>query len=332
MFGGENFQWGKTVISWPLVFVSKSLEHWNLWVFERKKTQTRLPDVCVMVKVVVVMTVVDVVVAPSTSVRLASGWPGSFLYFTGVSLVSPFSILTEMGAKVAPAGKALWLWDWLLREDKGAAGLFSLPEPPLFGVTCVVRESVVGSSLSAPPVFSLEDFFWERYKGGLGVVGENVVSGEVAARVAVVAMSENAGASSWGTSWVEGSPTSEADTEPGMVGYAATEPSLLKKCWSPWKSLVSRCSWSSRPLRTGRWLGTFTGETVVTKWTSLSVSCVGECVKRSLSGSSVLLLMPLISFTPEEKGIQIMAVLSNRFKFQWPTVQAHNSVKSSQRN
>ncbi len=78
--------------------------------------------------------------------------------------------------------------------------------------------------------------------GGLGVVGENVVSGEVAAAVAVVAMSEKAGASSWGTSCVTGSPTSEADTEPGMVEYAPTEPSLLKKCWSPWKSLVSRCS------------------------------------------------------------------------------------------
>ena len=63
----------------------------------------------------------------------------------------------------------------------------------------MVRESVVGSTLSSSLAFSLEGFFCGRDTGGLGVVGENVVSGEVAAAVAVVAMSEKAGASSWGT-------------------------------------------------------------------------------------------------------------------------------------
>lgn len=41
----------------------------------------------------------------------------------------------------------------------------------------------------------------------------------------------------------------------------------------------------------------FIAETVVTEWTSLSVSCVDE----SLSGPSVLLLMPLLSFGPKSK-------------------------------
>lgn len=45
----------------------------------------------------------------------------------------------------------------------------------------------------------------------------------------------------------------------------------------------------------------FTGEAVVTEWSSLSVSCVDDCVNRTLglSGSSALLLMPLPSFGPE---------------------------------
>lgn len=43
----------------------------------------------------------------------------------------------------------------------------------------------------------------------------------------------------------------------------------------------------------------FIGETVVMEWTSLSVSCVDECVKRSLSRSSVLLPMLLLSFATE---------------------------------
>lgn len=252
--------------------------------------------------VVVVITVVDIVVVSST-------WDTSdmlVLYFSSVSLPSPFSILTEEGARGVSTGKALQLWGWLLCEDEEATGLFSLSETLLFGVIWVVRKSVVGSTLSALLVFSL-DLFWGRDMGGLGV-GENVVSGEVAATVAAVAMSEKAGASSWGTSWVTGSLASDIDTEPGMVGYAATEPSLLKKCWSPWKFLVSRCSWSSMPLRTGWWLGMFTGEAVVTEWSSLSVSCVDDCVNRTLglSGSSVLLSMPLPSFGPESNWIKII--------------------------
>lgn len=251
--------------------------------------------------VVVVVTVVDVVVIPSrnTEVGLRSRWSGLVLFFPVVSLASSFSILIEEGPGVASAGKALKLCDWLLCEE--ATGSFSIKEPLLFGVTWVVKESVVGSTLSSPLVFSLGSFFWGRDMGGLGVVGKNVVSGEVAAAVAVVAMSEKAGASSWGTSWVIGCPASKADTEPGMVEYAATEPSLLKKCSSPWKSLVSRCSWSSRPLKTGWWLGIFTGETVVTVWTSLSLSSVDE----SLSGSNVLLVMLLISFGPKSKIIYL---------------------------
>ena len=59
---------------------------------------------------------------------------------------------------------------------------------------------MVGSTLSDPLVLSLEGLFWGKNVDGLGVVGNNVVSGEVAAAVAVVAMSEKAGASSWGTS------------------------------------------------------------------------------------------------------------------------------------
>lgn len=240
------------------------------------------PDVCKVVMVVVVITVVDVVVEPPS-------WEaeGLLLFFRAVSHAS--SILTEDGAVAASTGKTLHLWDWL------PCGLFSLPL--LFGITWVVRESVVGSTLSAPLVFSFDDFFWGRETGNPGVVGENVVNGDVAAAVAVVAMSEKAGASSWGTSWVTVSPAFSADIEPGMVGYASTEPSFLKKCWSPWKSLVSRCSWSIRPLRTGWWLGMLTGEAVVTAWTSLSVSCVDECVIRSLPGPSVLLLIP--SLEPE---------------------------------
>lgn len=68
-----------------------------------------------------------------------------------------------------------------------------------------------------------------------------------------------------------------------MVEYPSKEASLLKKCWSPWKSLVSRCSCSSRPLRSARWLGTFIGEAVVAEWTSLSVSCVDKSLSLMLS-------------------------------------------------
>lgn len=126
--------------------------------------------------------------------------------------------------------------------------------------TWVVRGPVVGSVFSSPLVLSFElDVFLGRDSGSLGVVGDGVVSGEVAAAVAVVAMSENAGASSWGTSTVKGSLASEL----AMVEYAATEPSLLKKCWSPSKFLVSRCSWNCRPLKSGWWFGMFTGDTVV---------------------------------------------------------------------
>lgn len=281
--------------------------------WKSEKTWTRLPAVCMVVMGVFVgefvVMVVDVMVLPCScdvEVGLRSGWPGLVLFFTAVSLASPLSVLIEEGARVASAGKALQLWGRLLCDDKEATCLFSLAEPLLFGVTWVVREPVVGSTLSSPLVLSFEDFFWWRDTVGLGVVAENVVSGEVAAAVAVVAMSEKAGASSWGTSWVTGSLASEADTEPGMVEYAATEPSLLKKRWSPWKSLVSRCSWSSRLLKTGWWLGIFTGETVVKAWTSLSVSSVDV----SLFVLSVLLLMLLLSFRPESKRIEKMVVLS----------------------
>lgn len=127
--------------------------------------------------------------------------------------------------------------------------------------TWVVRGPVVGSVFSSPLVLSFElDVFSGRDSSSLGVAGDGVVSGEVAAAVAVVAMSENAGASSWGTSTV----TSSLASEPGMVEYAATEPSLLKKCWSPSKFLVSRCSWNCRLLKSGWWFGMFTGDTVVT--------------------------------------------------------------------
>lgn len=171
----------------------------------------------------------------------------------------------------------------------------------------MVRVSVVGSTRSALLVFSLVDLVGGRDISDLGVVGENVLSGEVAASVAVVAMSEKAGASSWDTNWVTGSPASDADRAPGLVGYAATEPSLLKKCWSPWKSLVSRCSWTNSPLKTGPWLGMFTGEAVVTEWTSLSVSCDGDCVNRTLDLSGpCCLLMPMFSFGPKSKGIEII--------------------------
>lgn len=59
---------------------------------------------------------------------------------------------------------------------------------------------MVGTSFPASLDLSAVGFFSGREKDGLGVGGENVVSAEVAAGVAVVAMSEKAGASSWGTS------------------------------------------------------------------------------------------------------------------------------------
>lgn len=77
--------------------------------------------------------------------------------------------------------------------------MFSVLKDFLFGVTSVVRVSVVGSTRSALLVFSLVDLVGGRDISDLGVVGENVLSGEVAASVAVVAMSEKAGASSWDT-------------------------------------------------------------------------------------------------------------------------------------
>ena len=274
--------------------------------WKSEKGWASLPAVCMVVMVVVVVTVVDVVVValPSWAAGFESRsvWSGPVLFFTSVSLASPFSILIEDGARVASVGKALQLRGRPLCVDEEATGLFSPSEPLLFGVTWVVRESVVGSTLSCPLIFSSGDFFWGKDMGGLGVVGENVVSGVVAAAVAVVAMSEKAGASSWGTSWVTEPPGS--DTEPGTVEYAATEPSLLKKCWSPWKSLVSRCSWSSMPLKTGWWFGMFTGGTVVTAWTSLSVSIVDV----SLSGYMALLLTPRLSLGP--KGWENRVVLS----------------------
>lgn len=193
------------------------------------------------------------------------GLPQLALSVNAVSLASPLSVFTEVDARDPSAGKALQLWARLLCEDA---------EPLLLGGTWVVRGTMVGSILSSPLVLSLEDLFWGRDTSSLGVVGDDVVSGEVAAAVAVVATSEKAGASSWGTSWVTGSLASEADTEPGIVEYPATEPSLLKKCWSPSKFLVSRCSWSSRLLKTGWWFGMFTGDTVVTAWSSLSKSGV----------------------------------------------------------
>lgn len=124
----------------------------------------------------------------------------------------------------------------------------------------MVRGPVVGSVFSSPLLLSFErDAFLGRDSGSLGVVGDGVLSEEVAAAVAVVATSENAGASSWGTSTVKGSLASEL----GTVEYAATEPSFLKKCWSPSKFLVSRRSWNCRLLKSGWWFGMFTGETVV---------------------------------------------------------------------
>lgn len=144
-------------------------------------------------------------------------------------------------------------------------------------------------------------------------MAEKVVSEEVAASVAVEAMSEKAGASSWGTTCVGLCPESGADTDPGIVGYIAMEPSFLKKCWSPWKFLVSICSLSSNPLRTGWWLGRFTGEAVVTERTSLSVSSVDMCVKMSLSGSSVLLLSTVLSLGPgiTKKTKTMLHIFSN---------------------
>lgn len=61
----------------------------------------------------------------------------------------------------------------------------------------MVSASIVGTSrLSSPG----EAFLGCEDKGGLGVEVVNAVRGEVAAGVAFVAMSENGGASSWGTS------------------------------------------------------------------------------------------------------------------------------------
>ena len=69
----------------------------------------------------VVITVVDVVVTPSSlEVKF-----GLVLFFRPASLESPFSIST---------GEALELRGRLLCDDKDAAGL-SLTEPLLFGVT-----------------------------------------------------------------------------------------------------------------------------------------------------------------------------------------------------
>lgn len=187
---------------------------------KRKRILLCLPDVCMVVMVVVVVTVVDIVVvsfSEEAGVSLWSWWPGLVLFFSAVSLASPFSIFPE----VASSGKAPKLWGWLPSEDEGGTPLFSPPEPLLFGVTWVVSECVVGSTLSVPLVLSF-DFFWGIDTGSAGVVGENVVSGDVAATVAVEATSEKAGASSWGTSWVTRSAAFGADTEPGMVGYAAT--------------------------------------------------------------------------------------------------------------
>lgn len=61
----------------------------------------------------------------------------------------------------------------------------------------MVRASVVGTSRLSSPGVAL---YGCADKGGLAVEVVNVVRGEVAAGVAFVAMSENGGASSWGTS------------------------------------------------------------------------------------------------------------------------------------
>lgn len=64
----------------------------------------------------------------------------------------------------------------------------------------MAREPVVGVTFLSLLAPSFEDFCGGRDMGSRGVVGENVVSGEVGAVVAVVATSEKAGASSWATS------------------------------------------------------------------------------------------------------------------------------------
>lgn len=89
-----------------------------------------------------------------------------------------------------------------------------------------------------------------------------VVMGDVAATVTVVAMSEKAGASSWGTrrEVAEGSPSLGLRAEEGGVGGGC---SSRKKCWSPLKSLVRSDSWKSRPFRWGCRAGSFSGDIVV---------------------------------------------------------------------
>lgn len=210
----------------------------------------------------------------------ATGFPQLPLSVIAVPLSSPLSLVVVEGPGRPPAGKPLQLCD-----DT---------EPLLLSDTWVVRGPVVGSAFSSPLLLSFElDVFLGRDSGSLGVAGDGVVSGEVAATVAVVAMSEKAGASSWGTSTVKGSLASE----PGTVEYAATEPSLLKKRWSPSKFLVSRRSWNCRFLKSGWWFGMFTGDTVVIDWTSPSKSGVTE----SLCSPSVLLPKLLLPPAPEDE-------------------------------
>lgn len=123
-----------------------------------------------------------------------SGFPQPPLSVITAPLSSPLSIFVEEGPRRPPV----------------CAGT----EPLLRSDTWVVRGAVVGSVFSSSLVLSFElDVFLGWDSGSMGVAGNGEASGEVAAAVAVVATSENAGTSSWGTSTVKGSPASEL----GMV-------------------------------------------------------------------------------------------------------------------
>lgn len=135
-----------------------------------KRQKTRLPAVCTAVTGVLVGVALVVLCCPNVEGRLKSGSVWLALVLSAVSFASPLSSFKEG----ASAGKGNWL----------------LSEPPLFNGTWVVRESVVGDTFASPLVQSCGNFFWGTDMWSVGVVGENVVRGDVAAAVAVVAMSE----------------------------------------------------------------------------------------------------------------------------------------------